>query len=193
MKAYCEFGRSINVFDPKTKDFIFSYFPSDGASDFKIEFIFEAPSLTNNLSFTLDTRIDLKTDAISGFTSFKHYSSSYHSVTTSLKKLTDKGKRDSEIIFNEVFFETADFFDGINAWKNNCTKIFRITEDRVSKGMEITAVKNQFQVVFKINPTEIFTGRLGTNFSSNDHDYSYIYDRLNLEDELIKTIKRDLE
>ena len=190
MKAYCEFGRSINVFDPQTKEFIFSYFPSTDGSDFKIEFIFDAPPLTNGLSFVLDSRVDLKTDSIIGLTSFKNYKDNYHSVTTTLNKRTEKNKRESEIIFNEVFFETTELFDGIKTWKKNCIEIFKTAEQRISKGMDVAAIKNQFQVIFRINPTESFTGRQGVNLNSNDHDYSYIYDRLDLEDELIKEIKR---
>jgi hypothetical protein len=139
---------------------------------------------------SLDTRVDLKTDSILGTTSFKKYSGDYHLVTTTLRKFTEKDKRDSEIIFNEVFFETSELFAAIATWKKNCVEIFKLTEDRVSKGMEVAATRKQFQVVFRINPTESFIGRQGVDINSYDHDYSYIYDRLNLEEELIKMIKR---
>ncbi|MBN8653540.1 MAG: hypothetical protein J0L67_19075 [Cytophagales bacterium] len=154
-----------------------------------MEFTFDEPALTNGLSFVLDSRVDLKTDSIIGLTLFKNYSNQ-HSVTTILNKWTEKNKRESEIIFNEVFFETAELFDGIKTWKKNCIEIFKTVEQRISKGMDVAVIKNQFQVIFRINPTESFTGRQDVNTNSSDHYYSDMDDRLSLEDELIKRIKR---
>jgi hypothetical protein len=179
MNAYCEFGWSIRVFDPETKEFLFQYTPAGDDPNFKIQFFGRHQCINENLTFSIETICSLSNDTIKGEARFMTHGSDSFTVTCIMKKKTEKFGVNAELMFNEIWIKGKSLFKGIEIAKQLSLDIIDEIDQKVNKGMPLAGIRNQRKLEFHID------GHLPDLRRQEDE-----MDRDDLEEELIKMIKR---